>query len=294
MHSTRRKRTPSTNIANIFYTYSAPTANVGIAPTHAPQTYMQSHVGRNNVAKVWYSSLIQMNPDDQNHVVEFIDGLSTMRLQPNIVQGSLRHKAYDKMLGTVVRGLLDEEVFPERPTGSLQKLAYDNILYEIQKDRDENEAGSFVHWLSGAQVLLERTAGSLRTLAWNQTLSEMKKIGDRYDFMRCVDTSKPKLLVISDFDVFILTQRPTSQMFTDFPHYHNNMQLPVNVASDGYYRIDRIENGDAQQQRQYVAAGIGPPGILTGKKLQAINFISPDGAASSGPHLIHFAIPFGD
>ncbi len=241
-----------------------------------------------------------MNSVEKEHVIEFIDGLSAARRQPTILPGSLREQVYKRMLETVVQGLLDEEVFPERPAGSLRKLAYDKLVYQLN---DEQMVNNFVHHLSFAPEMIERTARSLRELAWAKLVGEMRKIGCKYEFMRFVDPSKPRVLVVVDLEVLVLTRRPTSQMFVDFPHYNDeNRQMPVDVNVDTYYTIDRVEKGASSifDFQHYVAACITPlnrhpfPGNYEGKNVQMIVLIDREGAATAGPRMVHFVVAFDD
>ena len=240
-----------------------------------------------------------MNSVEKNHVIEFIEGLSAARRQPTILPGSLREQVYKKMLETVVQGLLQEEIFPERPAGSLRKLAYDKMVYQLN---DEQMVSNFVNLLSITPEMIERTATSLRALAWEKMVGEMRNIGRKYEFMRYVDPSKPRVLVVVDFEVLVLTRRPTSQMFIDFPHYNNDIRLPIDANVDTYYTIDRVEKGRSSifDFQHYVAAGISPlnrhpyPGNYDGKNVQMIALINRDGAATAGPRMVHFVVALDD
>lgn len=127
---------------------------------------------------------------------------------------------------------------------------------------------------------------SLQRAAFQAILREMISIGERYpDTMRVIGDdvrAKRNLLVITArHDLYILRRRENSQMFVDFPHYNNDIVLPVNPHLDQYYKIEvAVKDLRYPDPDEYVFAAIGIPGFIEGKVFQPIKLIRPNGGLS--------------
>lgn len=152
--------------------------------------------------------------------------------------------------------------------------------------------------LSEWDLLNDHPEGSLRKLAYDKIIQEFIDLGTSYDSMRLVGDetmAREHLLVVtSDGHLYTLSRRLNSQMFTDFPHYDNDVVLlPINPHGhqSQYYRIDRsVKDPRYPDPEQYVFAGIEPGGYVGGRVMQPIQLIRSNGAVSSRPQFVSFVV----
>jgi len=235
-----------------------------------------------------------MNSVEQSRVIDFVKDLIEVRLPPQRNHGTLSQQTYDKIMKMIYEGLArDQSVIEIGEAGSLSRLAYDSIRQQLDQGRVTSFIERFTEELGGARVLLERTAGSLKQLAYDKMVDEMTRLGNKYDELRCVEgesLNKLRLVVIlNNRDVYLMSRRPYEEMLTDFPRFNDPSLSPIN-SQGTYYRLDGVETGDSQRQNTYVAAGVGPPGMLGGKKMQTINLIYPCGTFTY--NIMSFCVAF--
>lgn len=125
--------------------------------------------------------------------------------------------------------------------------------------------------------------GTLRQMAWSALTRQMKDLANSHPRLRCIDRTRSRTraqhVVMSGYGTYFLSQRPTGQIFTDFPQYRNRNPYHLNVNVDTYYRIDRVIYTDVEHQPRHaeVAAIVNYCGAYMGTPIQQIKFLDAGG-----------------
>ena len=143
--------------------------------------------------------------------------------------------------------------------------------------------------------------GTLRQMAWSALTSQMKELANNHPRLRCIDRTRSRTraqhVVMSGYGTYFLSQRPTGQIFTDFPQYpqhRNRNSLHLNVKGDTYYRIDRVIYTDVGHRPRHpeVAAIVNYCGAYMGTPGQQIKFLDAGGVERSEfLQMVDFAWP---
>lgn len=145
------------------------------------------------------------------------------------------------------------------------------------------------------ELSLPPTRGNLRRLAWATVMGELRRMAENHQELQCVDRTRSQHVVISEFDIYFLSQLPIGQIFTDFPQYRRRNGVELNVVNDTYYRVDRVirENTGLQPNQHLTKAIIGPcTNFRGGQPFQQIKFLDASGTeTNSGLHRVNFAWP---